>query len=45
VGLKLPDEKYIPRLVSIYYYLKEKLDVELKMTLKYSPDKTIISAG
>src|SRR6185312_6428873 len=30
------DEKYIPRLVSIYYYLKEKLEVESKMILKYS---------
>src|SRR6185369_7697690 len=32
------DEKYIPRLVGMYYYLKEKLRVESKMILKYSPD-------
>src|SRR6185312_3308194 len=30
------DEKYIPRLVSIYYYLKENLEVESKMISKYS---------
>src|SRR6185369_9116582 len=38
------DEEYIPRMVSIYYYLKEKLAVESKMVLKYSPDQMITSA-
>src|SRR6185369_624988 len=36
------DEKYIPRLVSIYYYLKEKLKVESKMLSKYSPPNNIM---
>src|SRR6185312_9190158 len=35
------DDSYIPKLVSMYYYLGEKLDVESKMILKYTPDKII----
>src|SRR6185503_18844975 len=31
------DEKYIPKLISLYYYLKRKLEVESTMILKYSP--------
>src|SRR6185312_4169192 len=38
------DEKYIPILVSMYYYLKEKLVVESKMILEYSPDQIMTSA-
>src|SRR6185295_5097398 len=37
------DEKYIPIMVSMYYYLKEKVDVESKMILKYSPDQIMAS--
>src|SRR5205085_9101663 len=37
------DEKYIPRLVSMYYYLKEKLEIESKMILKYSPNRIMIN--
>src|SRR5207244_8386430 len=33
------DEEHIPRLVGIYHYLKEKLDVELKMLETYMPIK------
>ena len=32
------DEEDIPKLVEIYHYLKEKLEVESKLCLKYSPD-------
>src|SRR6185312_15660816 len=38
------DEEYIPRLVSMYYYLKEKLEVESKMILKYSPNRIMTNA-
>src|SRR6185436_7752219 len=35
------DEKYIPRLVSMYYYLKEKLEAESKMILKHLPSTNV----
>src|SRR6185312_14891411 len=38
------DEKYIPRLVNMYYYLKDKLEVESKMILKYSPGEIMINS-
>src|SRR6185437_3349220 len=38
------DGKYIPRMVSMYYYLKEKLKVESKMIFKYSPSQIMTSA-
>src|SRR6185436_1902884 len=33
------DEEYIPTMVSMYYYLKEKLKVESRMILQYLPDQ------
>src|SRR6185312_407383 len=38
------DEKYIPKLVSMYYYLKKKLEVESKMISECSPGKIMTSA-
>src|SRR6185312_10706737 len=38
------DEKYMPRLVSMYYYLKEKLETESKMILQYLPEPNQIMA-
>src|SRR4051812_21401434 len=32
------------KLLSIYYYLREKLEVESKMILKYTPDKIMANA-